>query len=174
MLKAIDKVECEHSHAYHFPPPPLCSDCDCDTRATLGSWCLTAEWAHPIWKQWFFTVIHLRPLPKVEAPHLEYFAASHEIMVRAMDPNQTVKDELDLDKGVFLLDPPDQIVQFTADNDEHALKIMKSCVTACCERKLSPDCDYHRMFKSYFSKWRPTDNELSSHPWRGSGRPGTA
>lgn len=110
-----------------------------DPRAQIGSWIVEAKWAHPVWSMYVISLIHLRPLNGVAA--VKYSAAAtHEVMVFALDPDHPVNQgELP-----HVLAPPNFCGQFVADSDAAAVERVTDCLFEICDGALSPDTDFHR------------------------------
>jgi hypothetical protein len=108
--------------------------------AWLHSWALSAPWAHPIWKYYYVTLIHLRPVKGLPNAVKHDVQATHEIMVYALDPAHPVM------QGVIplALTPPNFCGQFEAESDAAAVEYVKLCLYEVCDGALSPDTDFRR------------------------------
>jgi hypothetical protein len=51
-------------------------------------WIVEAPWAHLIWHSYAVILVHLRPMPDVRPIKFYLAAATHEIWLYALDPNQ--------------------------------------------------------------------------------------
>lgn len=115
-----------------------------DVDAALAGWIVRAPHAHPLWRYWMLSVVHLRPLEGGKPPQLRFPEATHEIVIVALNPEHPLPP-LDHAPGwpVHYLTPIDVCEQMVVPNDAVAVEIAGLCVRAICDGA-SPDQDHRR------------------------------
>lgn len=117
-------------------------------QVTLDSnFVVFAPQAHPMWSWHIIFAVSLRDVEgQDQTPYKEYKEATHELMVWAIDPNHLAPDPRAWpapgSKDLHLLRPPDCVVQFHVESDDHAVKVVDLCAKACTTGLLVPDSDY--------------------------------
>ena len=106
----------------------------------VALWLIEAPWAHPAWHSYVLSVIHLRPLPNVPAAKFYLPAATHEIVLHALDPAHDRQPAMD-GRSFAPLTPPNFAAQFIAADDDTAVRRVDSAVQLICRARLSPDTD---------------------------------
>lgn len=115
--------------------------------ASLGSWIVTAAFAHPIWSQYAFSLIHLRPIEGTPDAHVRLAGATHELLVSALDPKHKMTPEMDPEVTLHYLIPMNHQCQFVAPSDAAAAQRLEDVILAVTEGRLSPDTDFRRHFE---------------------------
>lgn len=113
------------------------------SQATVGLWILKAPLAHPLFKDYLVSLIHLREIEGWESPSKQATHVTHEALVFALDPG--VEVGLDVGTHYALLEPINIDVQFQARNDVDALAKIESLLCYVVAGELSPDdsCRHH-------------------------------
>lgn len=109
--------------------------------ATVGCWVVSCPWAHPIWRDYMVSVVHLRPLEGKPPAKLRFPAAEHELVVCALDPDHPAPRHA---ADVHLLMPPNLVFQFRGLDDEKAAFVGERLTRVFAERRASPDTDHRR------------------------------
>lgn len=112
------------------------------------AWVIDAPWAHPVWNQYLVALYDLTTPDEKTGPVKRYLdGATHEFLVRAINPNHPVpKDAPLIETRVQLLDPPNYGYQFKAASDEAAQARVQEIVDAIVAEKLSPDTDFRSLW----------------------------
>lgn len=128
-----------------------------DYDAGVATWLVhyTGPNAHPWWNVYVVGTVHLRPLPNVKPPHIQFPGATHEILFCALDPRKPVPDLNDW-KGMAPLEPLDLVHQFIVPEDEQAADLTGLVIRHMIDAGASPDQD----FRAY---WRNAINKTAEH-----------
>lgn len=59
-----------------------------DWSATVSLWFITAPGQSPAWDKYLLSVVHLRDVPDVPPAKVNVPGATHEVMLRALDPTK--------------------------------------------------------------------------------------
>lgn len=119
-----------------------------DTEATIASWILNVQAAHPFWSWWFLATVHLRPIPGAKPAHVVLPGATHELLVMALDPaHEPPNPAAFREDDVHGLRPIDVTQQYVVRNDADAVDLAELCARACCDGVLSPDQDFRRLWE---------------------------
>ena len=102
-----------------------------------------APWAHPIWHSYAVILVHLRPLPDGRPTKFYLAAATHEIWLYALDPDQPRQPMIEFGQPKWLT-PMNFGAQFIAASDEAAKLKVEEAVQDIVAGKLSPDTDFIR------------------------------
>ena len=70
--------------------------------ANVGSWIVEAVWAHPLWSQYYFGVIHLRDIPGESPSSITTEGATHEMIVAALSRDHPLEPSDPIAKSVWL------------------------------------------------------------------------
>lgn len=119
--------------------------------ATVASWLVHAPGAHPFWDHYVFSIIHLRKTEGLPAPNLAYPDATHEMMIVALDPGESLPDPKTM-ITMHYLRPVDFHEQCKLRNDADADKLLEVLVTLAVDNILSPDTDYRDAWTAAFWK----------------------
>lgn len=120
-----------------------------DPRAavTLPCWIASAAYAHPMWSHYVVMCVALREVPGVPKAKVNLEAATHEIMVFALDPDRKPA----IDDFPRVLQPVNFVGQFVEADDLSAAMRVQQAVQDVIDGKLNPDTDYRRMWVERFS-----------------------
>lgn len=127
---------------------PLGTRGSVDLDAALAGWIVLAPHAHPLWRYWMLSVVHLRPLEGGKPPQLRFPEATHEIVIMALNPEHP-PPPLDHSPNwpVHYLTPIDVCEQIDAPSDAAAVEVAEWCVRAICNGA-SPDQDYRAWWRN--------------------------
>lgn len=121
----------------------------------VATWLVEAPWAHPFWHSYMIHLQHLRPItsgPLVGKEKDIVFhlpGATHELWVKALDPDQPRQEQLDT--GLWRpLSPSNFAAQIIASSDAAALERVENAVREICAGQLSPDTDYRSFWVARF------------------------
>jgi hypothetical protein len=112
--------------------------------AHLASWMVVGDGFHLLWDTWIISTCHLRDVPGVDPPKLDYPGAEYEIVIAALDPNHGPYDPDHLPQGIPRMTPIDLVKQFDGCSDEQAARLVGLMVREICAGRASPDSDYQR------------------------------
>lgn len=102
-----------------------------DQEATLTAWFLCIPSAHPLWQCYLLAVIHLRHIAGVPPAHKRFAAATHELMVIALDPEHRPNPE---DRETWRwLTPINVAEQFAVNSDADAIDMGEQFARACVD-----------------------------------------
>jgi hypothetical protein len=107
----------------------VCHEVNIRVTPCLAAYKLTHPIAHPIWKEYLLSVVHLRNCER----HPD---STHEITVIAIHEGMA-------------LSPPNLIYQLRSLTDEQAVKVFDRLAEAFLKNRLSPDSDSHRFQISF-------------------------
>jgi len=124
--------------------PPACPP---DWTATIASWLVRCNWAHPAWQWWLVSVYHLRAIEGVKPATKHYPEAEFEFMIAALDPSKPHPDPDNPGGGYSFLQPIDVVHQFHGVSDRDAGRICEAAVRAIAAGSISPDQDYRRAWR---------------------------
>jgi hypothetical protein len=110
--------------------------------------------AHPVWKTYLVSLVHLRPLGDGRPCYLAQPDSSHEIMIRALDPR--CKPDPAVPSTIRSLDPPNLIHQLRGQTDETALTAFGAFVQALSVGELNPDSDFTSYQIAWLDRWSNT------------------
>ena len=110
--------------------------------------------AHPVWKTYLVSLVHLRPLGDGHPCYLAQPDSSHEIMVRALDPR--CKPDPEVPSTIRTLDPPNLVHQLRGQTDETALSVFGAFVQALASGELNPDTDFRQYQSAWLHRWSNT------------------
>lgn len=125
-----------------------------DQGGDVCSWLIEAPWAHPIWHSYWIHLMHLRtikvgPLAGATPQYIYLDNATHEMWVKALDPEQPRQPMLD--EGRWRpLSPSNFAVQLAGETDESAAARVRQAVHMICSGMLSPDTDFIRLWTELF------------------------
>jgi hypothetical protein len=120
----------------------------------LMVWIIEAPWAHPVWDQYALSLAHLRDTATTEPATLYHPAATHEIVLAALDPQIWMEPG---DQGALgVLHPLNYVGQFRADDDAAALDFVRRVVRMVTAGTLSPDSDFRHDWEQLFPFPAPT------------------
>jgi len=113
-------------------------------HSAIGVWFLDAPWCHPMWKQYYVSLIHLGHVEGLGAATVVVPGATHELLVFALDPqNQMDPTMLTPPK---MLTPQNLGQQFQAESPEKAKATISALLKQVCHGTLSVDSDYRRVW----------------------------
>lgn len=122
-----------------------------DHQASVQAWILHAPNAHPAWSHYVLNLIHLRPIEGVKNAKKYHEDATHEVIVFALDPDKPITDG----QHVTVLNPPNYMEQFRADNDAAALEYVEGVIKEIVVGTLSPDTDHRSAWHQRFPYRNP-------------------
>lgn len=131
--------------------------------AGISQWLLKSEKGifHPIWDRWGLSVVHLRNIPGVKPPVLQFPGATHELVIVSLDPEADPIDPDQVEPGLPWMQPVEVTQQFTVPKDTHALMLLEGVVESIVEGYSSPDRDYRRLWEEAILK--SADNLCGEH-----------
>lgn len=105
-------------------------DYNVDHEAGLTFWLVQLDPPqHPAWSWYMLSTIHLRPVPgQSKAPTLHYPAATHELLVLALDPEKCPPQ---LGALPFLV-PPNVTLQVACTDDDLMVDVTREVARAVC------------------------------------------
>lgn len=108
--------------------------------ATRSGWLITAPGYHPLWSQYALWLITLADVPGVPPAVKHDDAATHEIMVLPLDP-ENGPHPIEALGSTFIeyVGRGNIAQQFTADSDEHAAHAAELCARAVTDGLLNPE-----------------------------------
>ena len=114
---------------------------------SLAWWVIEAPWAHPIWHSYLLSLSDLQPRQNVPNAIMYFPAATHEIVLHALDPGgrrqPIIRGDGRLGKGTCQpLIPVNFAAQFACLTDQDAETRVANAVRMICDGKLSPDTDF--------------------------------
>jgi hypothetical protein len=111
---------------------------------SVVSWIVDCPWAHPGWRYYLFSLIHLRPLGDARDESMTIYleGATHEIILSAIDPRMKIARAIEGVEFPALLTPTNFAAQFIEPSDEAAAARVEITVREICDGKLSPDTDF--------------------------------
>jgi len=112
--------------------------------ATVEVWVVEAPWAHPCWRSYAISLVHLRPLPGFSPPLLYQRGVTHELLVWALNPDHPRLPTIDGSARFYRLEPRNFGAQIIEPSDEAARARVRSAVEEICSGTLSPDTDFIR------------------------------
>lgn len=119
-------------------------------HATVGAWLVSGPF-HVAWSRWLVSIVHLRPVPGVDAAKLHFETATHEVQIMSCDPEHYGEHaEILASKGARwfrLLDPPDLICQIEVTGDAMAVQCVEPLLRLVADGQLSPDSDFRRSWE---------------------------
>lgn len=107
--------------------------------ARLACWLVDEPQTNILWRAYFLSLVHLRPLPGVKPPIIHRIGSTHEIMVYACDPDEVF--DLDRPSAAWFLHPVNYVGQFTS-TDADAIAKVRFTVGEIMSGRLSPDTDF--------------------------------
>lgn len=126
-----------------------------DFDAEVAIWLVFAPGAHACWSYWWISMIHLRPIPGVQAATINTPGAGYEVICMAQDPKH-VPDPDEPAGTNRMLTPIDWVVQFGhAKSDEKAIEVGEANIRSIMTGQVSPDSD----FRSWWKKTIPATAE---------------
>jgi hypothetical protein len=114
----------------------------------VGSWYVHAPFSHPLWPCVVVIGLSLRDVPGWPPAKINLDGATHEVMVYALDPKQSIR----LDRPPAYLTPCNFAGQFTADSDDAAAQRIELAVRDICAGELNPDSDGRHQWAARFSR----------------------
>lgn len=114
--------------------------------ATVCVWMAEAAWAHPIWHSYIVVLIHLRPVPGMQKPHLYRPDATHEFWIFAANPDHPREPQIAGKAGLGFLTPKNFGAQLAMADDAAAMEEVERAVRDILGGVISPDTDW-------FSAW---------------------
>lgn len=127
-----------HGSAWHVELPESVR-----ARGSVAWWVAEVPGAHPMWRWYFVSAIHLRPIAGDPDAHLEWPTATHELQVWASDTIDVDAPAAEMVRGK-LLAPQNLVVQLELASDEHAAQLTEDLVEAFVRGAVSPDTDWRR------------------------------
>jgi len=117
-------------------------------NASLAVWLVHAPWMHPAWSWHYVGLVHLRDLPgQSKRPVLTVDGATHEFLVMAVDPSQTIDLGADKWEPLKLLSPISIVQQFVAAGDAKALERVEDCLALVARDIVTLDSDGRHMWR---------------------------
>lgn len=104
----------------------------------IALWLIEAPWAHALWHSYILSLAKLTVIDERGTPAADINAASHEIVLFALDPHyrrQTLLDAIE----VHELAPPCFVGQFHEVATGEAVQRVRLVVQSICAGLLSPD-----------------------------------
>lgn len=94
--------------------------------ATVACWLVDCPVSHPVWNQYFLSLIMLREVEGVKPATIKLEGATHEIMIFAIDPRhpqtkESMDEKMAAPAPVPVLFPPNICQQFKAEHDADAM-----------------------------------------------------
>ena len=122
---------------------------------------ITAPYAHPIWRDYWLHISHLRPIIRdgEMLPTKIYLeGATHELWLYALDPDFTAQQHADRPSAPRFLTPMNFGVQLIRDNDEAVIAEMRALAKDIELGYMNPDTDNFRAWRVRFG-----DNMVKEH-----------
>lgn len=117
----------------------------------LDAYLIHAPGSHPWWPWYALTGCALRTVEHVPPATLQFAAATHEIIVAALDP-QTPLPDVSGGDGFRMLQPLDQVVQVALADDNQGRELQRQIVRAVVNGMLVPDQDHRATWKKVLAK----------------------
>lgn len=139
------------ARAFQLPPNPPPA-----WQGSVAQYIANVPSAHPLWKWWMISAIHLRPIDGVKPATLKRPTATHEFIILSMNP-ECGEPDLDnfhawldqqrdhLPRRSVYLSPPDLVFQIDGSTDEITAEICRLLVKSFCDGTGSPDSDFRRV-----------------------------
>lgn len=102
-----------------------------DQTATLKAWLMHLPGQHPLWSDYMFGVVHLRPIKGCRPPVKQAPDVEHEMIVVALDP-QSKPSASDINT-LIPLTPVNYVVQFAGMTDAQAIETGELLMTSFIE-----------------------------------------
>ena len=136
--------------AWHLTIPSAGPE-DPRRQVTLDGFLIHAPGSHPFWSWYTLTGCALRATEGLPPANLHFAAATHEIIVAALDPREPLPDVTN-GKDLAWMIPLDQVVQVCLGDDNQARELQRQVVRAVVKGMLVPDQDHRATWKKVLAK----------------------
>jgi hypothetical protein len=128
------------------------SEAEADTDGGVFSALISAPYAHPVWRDYWLMVVHLRPVVREgnDLPTIMYLPdATHEMWLYALDPDFTLEQHDKMARPRVLL-PMNFAAQLVRPSDEAVIEEMRELAKEIEDGRMNPDTDNARAWRQRF------------------------